>query len=58
MTLNYLDLATADPATREMEERVRAGNLPLLLINGQPRINGPFDLRMLSDTIETEMEMV
>ncbi|MFH1002567.1 MAG: hypothetical protein V1780_00290 [Chloroflexota bacterium] len=56
VTLTGLDLATTEPP-QELEAPLRAGNLPRLLINGQPRISGPFDLRMLADTIKTEMEM-
>ncbi len=58
VSLAYLDLATAgaSPVTGELQPQAR--NLPLLLINGQPRISGPFDLRMLADTVEAEMEMV
>ncbi len=29
---------------------------PVLFLNGQPRIAGPFDIRMLLDIIEVEME--
>ena len=29
----------------------------LLLLDGQPRISGPFDIRQLLDTIETELEV-
>ena len=31
--------------------------LPLLLINGKPRISGYFDLRLMQDVIQAEMEI-
>jgi len=31
--------------------------LPLLLIDGEPRISGQFDLRQLLDAIEAALEM-
>ena len=57
----YLDLAK--PMTShhvlELEQRIRDKNftLPLLVINGQPRISGQFDIRLLLDAIEAEMEI-
>ena len=43
----------------DLQQRISDGNLslPLLLINGEPRISGPFDIRMLLDAIEAEIEM-
>jgi disulfide oxidoreductase YuzD len=43
----------------EMGERVRSGDLvlPLLLINGKPRISGYFDLHSLQEVIQAEIEM-
>ena len=32
-------------------------SLPLLLINGELRISGEFDIRMLLDAIDTKMEI-
>jgi hypothetical protein len=31
---------------------------PLLLVNGRPRISGYFDLRLMQNVIQAEMEMV
>jgi len=59
--LEYLDLAK--PMTNhhasELEQRIRDKNfaLPLLVINGQPRISGQFDIRLLLDAIDAEMEI-
>ena len=43
----------------ELNRQIRNKNLslPLLLINGQPRISGQFDLRQLLDAIDAEMEI-
>lgn len=60
--LQYLDLA--EPSTShshpEIVERVRTENLalPLLLINGNLRISGYFDIYLLQNVIQAEMEMV
>ncbi len=59
--LQYLDLSnpmTAHDAP-EWNEVIKDKNLllPLLLVNGQPRISGQFDLRQLLDVIEAEMEI-
>ena len=58
--LEYLDLAK--PMTNhvlELMQRIRNENLPLplLVINGEPRISGPFDIRQLLDAIDAEMEI-
>ncbi|MFC1979372.1 hypothetical protein ACFLVS_00620 [Chloroflexota bacterium] len=59
--LDYLDLAK--PATNryalELSRRARkeALPLPLLVVNGQPRISGEFDIRLLLDAVETELEI-
>ena len=59
--LEYLDLAK--PVTNrhflEINQEVRNKNLslPLLLINGEPRISGQFDIRQLLDAIEAEVEI-
>ena len=59
--LEYLDLSKpmTDYHALELSQRIRHKNLslPLLLINGEPRISGEFDIRMLLDAIDTEMEM-
>lgn len=43
----------------EMGERVKSGDLvlPLLLVNGKPRISGYFDLHSLQEVIQAEIEM-
>ena len=40
-------------------ERVKSGDLvlPLLLINGKPRVSGYFDLHLLQESIQAEIEM-
>lgn len=59
--LNYLDLS--EPVTNhhaiELKQRVREEKLPLplLVINGQLRISGQFDIRMLLDAIDAELEV-
>ncbi len=59
--LEYLDLSqpAANPHTLELRQEIKNKDLslPLLLINGQPRISGPFDIRQLLDSIEAEMEI-
>ena len=59
--LQYLDLSQTMPNHEALEwnEVIKNKNLslPLLLINGQPRISGLFDIRQLLDTIEVEIEM-
>ena len=58
--LEYIDLAktTTNHLSSELEPRIRDKNftLPLLVINGQPRISGQFDIRLLLDAIDAEME--
>lgn len=59
--LEYLDLS--QPATNhhalELGQEVRNKDLslPLLLINGKPRISGQFDIRQLLDAIDAETEI-
>jgi len=59
--LEYIDLSK--PMTNhhalELNQRIRNKNLPLplLLINGEPRISGQFDIRQLLDAIDAEMEI-
>lgn len=59
--LEYIDLA--DPEARrlcpEVVERVEAQklSLPLLVLNGSIRLSGYFDLRMLQDALQAEMEI-
>ena len=59
--LEYLDLAKSitNHHALELSQQVKDKNLylPLLLIDGQPRISGPFDIRQLLDAIEAEVEI-
>ncbi len=59
--LEYLDLSepVANHRLLKLNQEVRDKNLslPLLLINGKPRISGQFDIRLLLDAIEAEMEI-
>jgi len=43
----------------EVAEKVKRGDLslPLLLINGKPRVSGYFDLHLLQESIQAEIEM-
>ncbi|HUV76102.1 MAG TPA: hypothetical protein VMW00_05605 [Dehalococcoidales bacterium] len=57
--LDYIDLSS--PANShhalELKQRIRDLSLPILVINGEPRISGQFDIRLLLDAIDAEMEM-
>ena len=59
--LQYLDLSK--PITNHhasaMKQRVRNKKLPLplLIINDEPRILGEFDIRLLLDAIDAEIEI-
>ena len=59
--LEYLDLSKPETGQRalELSKVVKNKNLPLplLLINGQPRISGQFDIRLLLDAIDAEIEI-
>ena len=59
--LQYLDLAEAttsrDATGWHKLIKDRNLSLPLLLLNGHPRISGQFDIRQLIDAIDAEMEM-
>ena len=59
--LEYLDLSKpmANRHTLEVKQSIKDKNpsFPLLLINGKPRISGPFDIRQLLDAIDAEMEI-
>ena len=59
--VQYLDLSktTDNHDALEWKEVIKDKNLslPLLLLNGQPRITGEFDVRQLLDAIEAEMEI-
>jgi len=51
----------AIPAGRltEISDKVKRGELvlPLLLVNGKPRVSGYFDLHLLQESIQAEIEM-
>jgi len=59
--LQYLDLSEplANRLYPEMVGRVKAEELPLplLLINGNLRISGYFDIHLLQNVIQAELEM-
>ena len=60
--LAYLNLSkpmTNHDALEKWNQATKNKNLslPLLLINGQPRISGQFDIRQLLDAIDAEMEI-
>ncbi len=59
--LEYLDLskATNNHEALEWNEAIKNRDLPLplLLINGEPRISGQFDIRQLLDVIDAEIEI-
>ena len=61
VSLRFVNLAepAAQEANRELMERVRSEGLPLpaLLINGEVKIAGYFDLRMLNDMIGAAREL-
>ena len=53
-----LDAVQAGPLAG-IAEKVKGGELalPLLLINGKPRVSGYFDLHLLQESIQAEIEM-
>ena len=59
--LEYIDLSkpVANRHALELNQEVWNKNLslPLLLINGEPRISGQFDIRLLLDAMDAEMEI-
>jgi len=59
--LEYFDLSKGKTNHRALvwSQLIKNKNLsvPLLLINGKPRISGQFDIRQLLDAIEAEMEI-
>ena len=61
ITLDYLDLADplAEQRDHELISRIKSQGLPLplLALNGEPRIAGYFDIRMLIDAVEVEQEI-
>ena len=58
--IEHISLAAIEAGSlSEIAERVKSGDLvlPLLLINGKPRISGYFDLHSLQEVIQAEIEM-
>ena len=59
--LGYLDLSKpiTDHYAVELSQGIKSRNLslPLLVIDGQPRISGQFDIRQLLDAIDAEVEI-
>ena len=59
--LEYLDLSKpiANRHALELSQRIKNKglSLPLLLINGKPRISGQFDNRLLLDAINAGLEL-
>ena len=59
--LEYLDLSkpVASRHALELVQGIKNKDLslPLLLINGEPRISGQFDIRLLLDAINAEQEL-
>ena len=57
--LDYVNLAkpAISPLISELQQRLSKENLPLpvLIINGKPKIYGQFDTRMLLDAIDVEI---
>ena len=58
--LEYIDLAKAatEPHILELKQKIEdeKTQVPLLVIDGKPRVFGLFDIRILLDTIEVELE--
>ena len=57
--LEFVDLAKPDAKTQEYQAKIKGESLsvPVLLVNGKPRISGEFDIRQLIDAIEAEAEI-
>ena len=59
--LKYLDLSkpVVDYHALELQRKFRNKGLPLplLVINGESRISGQFDIRLLLDAIDAEIEI-
>jgi len=59
--LEYLDLSkpVANRRALELVQGIKNKDLslPLLLLNGKPRISGQFDIRLLLDAINAELEL-
>ncbi len=59
--LECIDLSKSGITGFSLELQQKIGDkilsLPLLIINGEPRISGQFDIRLLLDVIEVEIEI-
>jgi hypothetical protein len=57
--LELTDIAGNDTGNFSIKERIKKEKLtlPVLLIDGIPRISGEFDARQMLDAIEVEMEL-
>lgn len=58
--VEHVDLAapSCDQSHIEFAQSIKARDfmLPLVLINGKPRLSGYFDMRQLKEAIQTEIE--
>lgn len=56
--MEYLDLSKPNHCTTELGQSIKGESrpLPLLVIDGHTRISGQFDIRLLLDAIEAEIE--
>ena len=58
--LEHLDLSEpiGNSRTLQLNRKIKKKNLllPILFINGKPKISGQFDIRLLLDAIEAEIE--
>ncbi len=54
--LEYLDLSRAS-GHLELKRKVKDLPLPVLVINGETRVSGQFDTRMLLDVIDAALEI-
>ena len=59
--LEYIDLPGAPDNQQKLQwnRLIKKKNLslPLLLVNGEPRISGQFDIRQLLDVVDAEIEI-
>ena len=62
IVFEFIDLSKAEADNHILETAQEIENknysYPLLVIDGNPRISGQFDIRQLLDAIEVEMEIV
>ncbi len=56
--LDYIDLSKpVSDRVLELDQRIKDLPLPSLVINGESRISGQFDIRLLLDAIDAEIEI-